>query len=157
MLEASFRPPIIFIYERFIFTILSRYTKFRPCLIPFDQPHPQPPRLQRHQKHENAAHDHTFHIVGLITIRIESRTHQGSELTKEIQHNDAGPSLRVRILVVDRPGKDKGYRREETCCCRVDTSVSPFRVGSEQAPNRDGEVTQCTKDGMKDYVVASIL
>lgn len=155
--EASFDPGTALTYQPFIFSLPSRLLFVLPPFILSDQQPPQPPRQQCHQKHEKAAYSHTLHVIGLITVGIEFRTHQGSELSKEIQHYDAGPSLRVGVLVIDCPCEDECNCGEEACGCGVDTSVSPSRIGSKHTSDCDGEVAKTTEERVEDHVVASIL
>lgn len=154
--EANFSPGTISIHQRFVFSHVDRLLVLRPPLILSDEKSPQPPRQQRRQEHEQTAHGHTLHIVRLIAVRIESRTHQGSELPQEIQHHDASPSLRVGVLVVDRPGEDEGDGGEEARGRGVDTDVSPSRVGFEDSSDRDQEVAETAEEGMENYIKASI-
>ena len=66
-------------------------------------------------KNEDAAHSHTFHLVGPDYCRQESRVHQKSALPTHIQHHDAIPLLRVGLLVDDLSDKAVGYCGGRAC------------------------------------------
>ncbi len=77
-------------------------------------------------------------------------------MPEKIEHRHPRPSLRVGVLIVDRPGQDEGDGGEEACRGGIYACISPGRARSEPACNGDEQVSGTAKDGVEDNVVASV-
>ena len=107
------------------------------------------------QEHETRANSHTFNVVRLVAVGIESRSEQGTELAEDVEHDHAGPFLRVRVLVVDRPRDDDGDGGEEACGARIHAGIPPPCARSFPARDGDDQVARAAHQGAETHEQAS--
>ncbi len=78
-------------------------------------------------------------------------------MPKHVQHGDAGPALRVRILVVDGPGDDDSDGAEEAGCSGVDAEIAPERSGAQVSRHSDEQIPRGAEQSVEDDKVAAVL